>query len=229
MSDKVKLNIQNERTFSDSDRQEIQNQQYQQREERDEKPETGNKKTGLLIFIFCLIIIATNIAMFLFMSNKNKKLYMKFIPESAIMSASISSQNLKNILTSNQNSLIFPNAVSVIKEQSAELSIDFSDIFSYIKQDIIVAFIKSSDSEKAENTIIVQLPKESSFKQEIEDKIKRNFNVNYSTYRGEAIVNVSSLSFEESNMNFSYAITEDVLLISNSETNVRSAIDAGRY
>jgi len=228
MSDKVKLNIQNGRIFSDSDRQEIQNQQYQQREENNVEPEAENKRSGLWIFVFCLIIIATNVAMFLFMNNRNEKPYMKFIPESAIMSASISPQNLESILTSNQASLVFTNALTTIKEQSAELSIDFSDIFSNIKQDILITFIKSSDSGSAENIAIVQLPKESLFKQEIEDKIKRNFNVNYSTYRGEAIVNVSSLSFEELNVSFSYAIVENVLLISNSEENVRSAIDAGR-
>ncbi len=227
MSDKINLNIHNGNVVTDSDRQEM--QQYQsKREDNNVGVETENKKTGLWIFIVILLIVATNVAMFLFMNNKSKIPSMKFIPESAIMSATMSTENIEFILTSNKTSLIFPNAISAIKEQLAELSVDYSDILSCIKHDIFIVFIKGENTVKAENIIIAQLPEESLFRKEIEDKIKRNFNVNYSTYRGENLVNVSSLNFGTESISFSYAIVEDVLIISNSESNVREVIDAGR-
>ncbi|TRZ77508.1 hypothetical protein D4R87_02620 [bacterium] len=231
MSDKIKLNIQNGHSMSDSDKREMQAQQYQPKQEdrnNNIEPETSGRKTGLFIFIVLLLIIATNVAMFLFMNNKSKRPSMKFIPESAIMSSTMSPKSIESILTSNKTSFIFPNAISTMKEQLAELSVDYSDILACIKHDIFIVFIKGENTTKAENIIIAQLPEESLFRQEIEDKIKRNFNVNYSTYRGENLVNVSSLSFGEANVNFSYAVVGDVLIMSNSESNVRIAVDAGR-
>jgi len=230
MSDQIKLNIQNGHSLSDSEKQERQ-QQYQPRREDnsvDVEPEAGSKKTGLFIFIVVLLIVATNVAMFLFVNNKNKIPSMKFIPESAIMTSTISPQNLENILTSNKTSPIFADVIAEIKEQSSELNINMQDALSYISQDALVAVIENAETKKTENIIIIQLPENSSFKQEIEDKIKRNFNVNYTTYRGESIINVSSLSFGEAKIGFSYAVVDNVLLVANNEGNVRVAVDAGR-
>ncbi len=65
-------------------------------------------------------------------------------------------------------------------------------------------------------------------KTEIEKELKQNFDLNFSTYRGESVATVSPLSLEEKENEFSYSIIENNLIASREIETLKQAIDAGK-
>jgi len=159
--------------------------------EDNERKNNKKSKKVLIVFLIFLILITIGAGTYFYLQKQKTPFYEKFIPESSAH-ITLTPQEITSFLNISDNSA-FTQLFSKIKLEASNLEIDIQAIISELKSDIIVI--------PSLKTAILQLP-EGLNTQEIETKIKQNFNTFQETYRGEKIVNVESLSLEKENESF---------------------------
>lgn len=225
---KIKLNINNNNPqSSNSEIIDRARKQLEERKAADEVKDCKKPRTGLLIFVFILVLAASNIATYILLEKKNSQTYKKYIPKEAVFTSEISPKQIKNMLAI-PSSAIFPQLFSKIKTESAKSNLDIQNTISLIQKDIVIASVKNSNNQNNLSQIIIIPIPESFNKQDIENKLKQNFDINYSTYRGEPIATISPLSLGEKENSFAYSIIENNLIISKEMEILKQAIDAGK-
>lgn len=220
---KIKLNINNNtQQISNSEIIDKARKQLEERKTLEEVKDVKKSKIRWIVFVFILFIAASNIATYFFVKKENNKTYKKYIPKEAIFTSEISPKQINNILAM-PDSAIFPQLFSKIKSEAEKSNLNIQNILENLQKNIVVASVKN---QSGLSQIIIIPVAENFSKQDIENKLRQNFNITYSTYRGESITTVSPLSLGEKGNGFSYALIEKSLIISKEMGVLKMAVDA---